>query len=181
MQNNLEVPLFHYPNLPSDAGDPSSPCSLQRWMHWNTTRHNMTESDHQQRGIKTFGKTQINLFVSWSLTHWWLWLTGKFNTAFLQTLANGAEQKIDPTAHIMKQLRPREFIPHFWSQAVSYCSRAWKSNCDRFLWKNANLWDARQDLFWSAGLRCLIPRDPIWCESRNGVYLDWFKTLFGGV
>lgn len=104
MQNNLEVPLFRYPNLPSDAGDPSSPCTLQRWTHWNATR--LDQVTRRARGIETFGKTQINLFMSWSLTHWWLWLTGKFNTAFLQTLAKGAEQ-IDPTAHIMKQLRPR--------------------------------------------------------------------------
>lgn len=75
----------------------------------------------------------------------------------------------------------REFMSHFWSQAVSYFSRAWKSNCDRFSRKNANLWDRRQDLFWSADFRPLILHDLIWCEPRHGGCFDWFKTLSGGV
>lgn len=30
-------------------------------------------------------------------------------------------------------------------------------------------------------LALLILRDPIWCESRRGGWLDWFKTPSGGV
>lgn len=92
-----------------------------------------------------------------------------------------------------------EFTSHWWSQAVSCFSRAWKSNCDSFSRKNANLWDPRQDLFWSVGFGppnsarpdlvrlqtwrvAWLVQDPFWrcvvsCQVDESVIV-WCLTLF---
>lgn len=145
-----------------------SVCPSKTWTHWNLTRSDMTDSHPQETNKRTFGKTQINLFLWWSLAHWWLWL---MNLIFLFS-----KHWLEPNRRVTQQHTSRksrgceEFMAHFWSQAVSLFSRAWKSNCDRFSWKNANLWGWRQDLFWSAGFCLLILRDLIWCESRQSFW-----------
>lgn len=160
---------------PPAAGYPSSTGARQRGGH--TKKHNTIWHDWIWSPGDEFKKTKKH-FMWWSLTHRWLWLTRQ-NVIFLFS-KHWLELKRRVTQlHTSWNSRGREeFMSHWWSQAVSYSSRAWKSNCDRFSWKNANLRDPRRDLFWSAAFGLLIPRDPIWCESRHGGCLDWFKTLF---
>lgn len=60
----------------------------------------------------------------------------------------------------------------------SVCGTAWKSSYDRSLWKNANLWDRSHDSYWTTWFASSILQDPILCESRYCVFLDYFKTLW---